>query len=98
MAAKGSLDGYDLSLKASASGKEIPDVAVDLVGKGDLEQIDLSKLSIDSLGGNVSGQVMANWAAPVNWQGDINLTNIQPGLQWPDAEGNISGTLLPRAL
>ncbi|MGR5096415.1 translocation/assembly module TamB domain-containing protein [Vibrio maritimus] len=94
LAAKGSLDGYDVSLKASASGKEIPDVAVDLVGKGDLEQIDLSKLSIDSLGGNVSGQVMANWAAPVNWQGDINLTNIQPGLQWPDAEGNISGHIV----
>ncbi|WP_418641779.1 translocation/assembly module TamB domain-containing protein [Vibrio chaetopteri] len=94
LGAKGSLEGYEVNLAASASGKEIPDLAVDLEGAGDLEHIDLSKLSIDTLGGNVAGQVMANWSAPVNWQGDINLTNIQPGLQWPEAEGDISGKLV----
>lgn len=67
---------------------------MDLVGSGDLEHIDLSQLSIDTLGGNASGQVMANWAAPVNWQGNINLTNIQPGLQWPEVEGDISGKIV----
>ena len=85
LGAKGSLEGYELNLMASASGKEIPGITVDLEGSGDLEHIDLSQLSIDTLGGNVAGQVMANWSAPVNWQGDINLTNIQPGLQWPEA-------------
>lgn len=36
---------------------------------------------------------MANWAAPINWQADLNLKNIQPGLQWKEAEGDISGSL-----
>ncbi|MGR5363819.1 translocation/assembly module TamB domain-containing protein [Vibrio mediterranei] len=94
MKAKGSLEGYDVTLNAQASGKDIPDVAVQLIGKGDLKQIDLSELSIDSLGGNISGQVMANWESPINWKGDINLTHIQPGLQWPEAEGDISGHIV----
>ncbi|MDF4794645.1 translocation/assembly module TamB, partial [Vibrio parahaemolyticus] len=38
-------------------------------------------------------KVMANWAAPINWQADLNLKNIQPGLQWKEAEGDISGSL-----
>lgn len=92
--AKGSLEGYDVALNAQASGKDIPDVAVQLIGKGDLKQIDLSELSIDSLGGNITGQVMANWESPINWKGDINLTHIQPGLQWPEAEGDISGHIV----
>ncbi|NWJ64324.1 translocation/assembly module TamB, partial [Vibrio parahaemolyticus] len=32
-------------------------------------------------------------AAPINWQADLNLKNIQPGLQWKEAEGDISGSL-----
>ncbi|MFC5076426.1 translocation/assembly module TamB domain-containing protein [Vibrio thalassae] len=91
LAAKGSLKGYNVDLKAQASGKAIPDVSVTLAGNGDLKHIDLSELSIDSLGGNISGQVMANWESPINWQGDIHLTHIQPGLQWHEAEGDISG-------
>ncbi|SEG59742.1 translocation/assembly module TamB domain-containing protein [Vibrio hangzhouensis] len=94
LSASGSLDGYDVSLKAQASGTPIPDVAVTLKGSGDLKHIALSELSVDTLGGNVAGQVMANWESPVNWQGDLQLTHIQPGLQWPEAEGDISGHIV----
>lgn len=93
LAAKGALDGYDVTLDTKASGKEIPDVDVTLNGKGTLEQIDLDSLIIKTLGGELSGKVMANWATPVNWQADLNLQHIQPGLQWPEAEGDISGSL-----
>ncbi|MEF1161777.1 translocation/assembly module TamB domain-containing protein, partial [Vibrio parahaemolyticus] len=50
-------------------------------------------LVVKTLGGELSGKVMANWAAPINWQADLNLKNIQPGLQWKEAEGDISGSL-----
>ncbi len=36
---------------------------------------------------------MANWQSLVNWRASLQLQNIQPGLQWPEAEGNISGKL-----
>ncbi|EOW4014054.1 translocation/assembly module TamB domain-containing protein [Vibrio parahaemolyticus] len=93
LAAKGSLDGYEVALETKASGKDIPAVDVALNGKGTLEQIDLESLVVKTLGGELSGKVMANWAAPINWQADLNLKNIQPGLQWKEAEGDISGSL-----
>ncbi|EPI4819968.1 MULTISPECIES: translocation/assembly module TamB domain-containing protein [Vibrio] len=93
LVAKGSLDGYEVALETKASGKDIPAVDVALNGKGTLEQIDLESLVVKTLGGELSGKVMANWAAPINWQADLNLKNIQPGLKWKEAEGDISGNL-----
>ncbi len=93
LAAKGSLNGYEVALETKASGKDIPAVDVALNGKGTLEQIDLESLVVKTLGGELSGKVMANWAEPINWQADLNLKNIQPGLQWKEAEGDISGNL-----
>ncbi len=93
LVAKGSLEGYDVQLETKASGKGIPAVDVTLKGKGTLEQIDLESLVVKTLGGEISGKVMANWAAPINWQADLSLQHIQPGLQWPEAEGDISGNL-----
>ena len=90
---KGSLEGYTVALETKASGKDIPAVDVVLNGKGTLEQIDLDSIVVKTLGGELAGKVMANWAAPINWQADLNLKNIQPGLQWPEAEGDISGSL-----
>ncbi|MCL9777081.1 autotransporter assembly complex protein TamB [Vibrio methylphosphonaticus] len=92
--AKGSLEGYEVALKTQASGTPIPDVDVELQGKGDLKQINLETLTVDSLGGSIQGAVMANWEAPVNWKADIMLSHIQPGLQWPEAEGDISGQIV----
>ena len=93
LVAKGSLGGYTVALDTKASGKDIPAVDVALNGKGTLEQIDLDSIVVKTLGGELAGKVMANWAAPINWQADLNLKNIQPGLQWPEAEGDISGSL-----
>ncbi len=93
LTAKGSLEGYKVALETKASGKDIPAVDVALNGKGTLEQIDLESLVVKTLGGELSGKVMANWAAPINWQADLNLQHIQPGLQWQEAEGDISGSL-----
>ena len=93
LVAQGSLDGYQVKLDAKADGKVIPSVALSLEGEGTLEQIDLNTLTLNTLGGELQGQVMANWAAPINWQANVQMNHIQPGLQWPEAEGGISGTL-----
>ncbi|MFV0576387.1 MAG: translocation/assembly module TamB domain-containing protein [Vibrio sp.] len=90
----GSLDGYDFDLLANAEGKDIPAVKLDAMGNGDLSQVDLKKLRVDTLGGNITGQAMANWSSPIHWKATLGLANIQPGLQWPQAEGNISGTFV----
>ncbi|USD32851.1 MULTISPECIES: autotransporter assembly complex protein TamB [Vibrio] len=90
---QGSLNGYSIELDSALKGKQLPDADLTLRGNGDLNQIDLQSLSIQTLGGEVSGTVMANWQAPINWAADISLVDIQPGLQWQQAEGKISGQL-----
>lgn len=91
--AKGSLAGYQLELDGNAKGQAIPEVDLTLMGKGDLSEIHLSALDIKTLGGAIKGSAMANWQAPINWSADLTLANIQPGLQWKEAEGNLSGAL-----
>lgn len=91
--AKGSLDGYQLSLVTDVKGKDVPDVGVSLQGEGDLSHVNLSKIDVDTLGGSVSGGIMADWSAPVNWAANLSLSHIQPGLQWSEAEGDISGVI-----
>lgn len=90
---QGSLDGYSLNLSAQLKGQQIPEVALSTEGKGDLSHIALSQIDIETLGGSISGDVMADWQAPINWAANLNLSHIQPGLHWPEAEGDISGVL-----
>lgn len=93
IAAKGSLDHYQLELQSSVAGRDLPDLALALQGEGSLTQVTLHQLQLDTLGGNIQGEVMADWAELVHWQAKLNLAHIQPGLQWPEAEGTINGQL-----
>lgn len=93
LAASGSLKQYQVALKTAIQGKELPNLDLAIKGEGDLEQIGLSQVSIHTLGGSVNGDVMANWTQPVNWAANLSFSDIQPGLQWPDAEGDLSGVM-----
>ena len=90
---KGSLKGYQLGLKTEVDGSAIPKLDLEVSGEGDLSQVELETISLKTLGGEVTGQVMANWQDPINWRATLGLDNIQPGLEWQQAEGNISGSL-----
>ncbi|MGL6316056.1 autotransporter assembly complex protein TamB [Vibrio sp. WXL103] len=91
---EGSLDGYQVDLTGSVVGAGIPDLDVELEGQGDLEQISLSQLKIGALGGHLQGQVASRWSQQVTWQADVTLDSVQPGLYWPQAEGNLSGRIV----
>lgn len=90
---KGSLKRYLLNLDTKVSGSEIPNLALTTKAQGSLSHIELSDFVLETLGGDVAGDAMVNWQAPINWSADVNLRDIQPGLQWPDAEGKLSGEL-----
>lgn len=90
---RGSLKGYDVKLTTDIKGKDLPDLDLKVEGKGTLEQINLNTMTLNTLGGSVNGDVMANWQQPINWAANLSLSHIQPGLQWPDVEGDISGVI-----
>ncbi|MGF1721555.1 translocation/assembly module TamB [Vibrio kyushuensis] len=93
LSSSGSLDGYKLALDAGIKGVSFPDIAIEMEGDGDLEQINVKQIQLETLGGTIDGEVFANWSDPINWQGKLYLNHIQPGLYWPEAEGNISGDI-----
>lgn len=93
LTAKGSLDGYSFTLKSQIDGKPMPAVGAELVGKGSLEDIELSRLAVDTLGGSISGNAKASWKDLVTWQGELAFSHIQPGLEWQDVPGDLSGKL-----
>ncbi len=90
---KGSLKQYQLGITGEVKGKDIPDASLDTQGSGNLSEIELTQIKLDTLGGHILGKVKANWDAPINWQATLDLNQIQPGLQWPEAEGTISGQI-----
>ncbi|MGR5267529.1 translocation/assembly module TamB domain-containing protein [Vibrio astriarenae] len=89
----GTLDSYQAKLSGNVKGNGIPDLDVSLDGKGTLSDIDLNHIRIDTLGGNIEGQVASQWEDLVTWRADVQMSTIQPGLHWPEAEGSISGQL-----
>lgn len=91
--AQGSLQGFHLNLQGVLSGKTIPELDLALKGQGDMGQIELTDFLLKTLGGEVEGSLRAGWQEQVSWGANLALSHIQPGLQWPQAEGDISGTL-----
>lgn len=91
--AKGNLNDFIFTLKSSIDGIPMPAAALSLNGKGDLNKVMLDTLKIDTLGGTITGNADASWKDAVTWQGQLDFSQIQPGLEWPEAEGDLSGGL-----
>ncbi|MEZ8141438.1 translocation/assembly module TamB domain-containing protein [Enterovibrio sp. FF113] len=89
--ARGSLKRYNATLKTSASGDVIPDMALSTKLSGDLSEITLSDFKLATLGGDIAGTANVGWADKVKWKTALDFNDIQPGLQWPEAEGKLSG-------
>lgn len=89
----GSLEGYNLTLSALLDGETIPELDVKLNGKGDLNGVSLQSIQLNTLGGEIEGWVKAHWKQPIRWETELTLTDIQPGSEWQQAEGRVSGSL-----
>ncbi|WP_153447890.1 autotransporter assembly complex protein TamB [Vibrio algicola] len=94
LSAKGSLEHYQFDVQADASGDDIPTTGLEVTGSGDLSHVKIQKITLDTLGGHVSGQLMVNWQQLLHWTATLGFTDIQPGQQWPQAEGKISGSVI----
>ncbi|WP_325890939.1 autotransporter assembly complex protein TamB [Grimontia sp. NTOU-MAR1] len=89
--ASGSLKKYSASVKTQASGEAIPDIDLSTKLKGDLGKVMLGDISLKTLGGGIDGWASVDWTKQVKWQTRLAFSDIQPGLQWPEAEGKLSG-------
>ncbi|UTV27463.1 autotransporter assembly complex protein TamB [Photobacterium atrarenae] len=91
--AAGDLNGFTFTVATAVDGAPMPAVKTALEGQGDLTQVTLKKLVVDTLGGTITGSAKASWKDQVRWQGALDFSHIQPGLEWPEAKGELSGKL-----
>ncbi|MGF1686401.1 translocation/assembly module TamB [Photobacterium japonica] len=90
---KGDLSAFRFDLKSQIDGQPMPAVGAALTGKGSLSHVELTQLALDTLGGKITGSARANWKDLVNWQGTLAFEHIQPGLEWKEVQGDLSGQL-----
>lgn len=91
--ASGNLDAIQFKVNGNAKGDVFPALSLNAQGKTDFGSVSLSQFTLNTLGGQISGSLGAGWKNQVTWQGDLTLKNVQPGKEWKQVPGIISGQL-----
>lgn len=90
---QGNLTHYETNLKGEISGTDIPKASIMASGNGNSERIDLDQLSLTMLGGEIRASLSINLDPELVLNTQLSFSNIQPGLYWPEAEGELDGKL-----
>jgi translocation and assembly module TamB len=88
---EGTLDQFSIKADAQLSGIDVPTLGVLVEGNGSVAGVDLSSITLKSLGGEVKGALQADWRSGLQVKSDLTLDNIQPQRQWPDVDGTLNG-------
>ncbi|EKE69244.1 translocation/assembly module TamB domain-containing protein [Gallaecimonas xiamenensis] len=96
LSAEGSLQDYRLQLDTAASGPSLPLTTLAMAGQGDLKSLELKTLTLKPPSGELAVSGRLSWQEGVDWQGQLALTDVDPGLWVDSLAGNVSGTLQSR--
>ncbi len=90
---KGNLDSYAITLATAIEGKDIPAVSLSSRVDGSMTEAKLSKLVINTLGGEIKGSAYVNWADLAYWKTDLAFSDIQLNRFKKDIQANLSGSI-----
>lgn len=89
---------YQFALQGALQGKDLPNVSLALQGHGNLDEVALQSLKVDTLGGLVTGNAVANWKNPLNWAARLNLKIFSPVCNGLKQKARSVVSLIPLAL
>jgi len=89
----GSLENYSFHLHGDASGEQFPDMLLSAQGQGDLQQLKLDSLTLETLEGKAQLRGSLGWQEQIAWQGHLELQNINPEELLAELSGQLSGQL-----
>lgn len=75
----GDLGNYKLNLETHYQVAELPSADLNLTAQGDLQQLGVSQLLINTLQGNLLLTGNLTWGKAITWLGDLNIANINLG-------------------
>ena len=97
----GKIEDYSLQMQANIVGPEKTDAQIQIEGRGGQAALDLSRVDIRTLEGELAGSVKLSWAPELNGAIVLSGQNLNPGVilkQWPGnlgislrAQGGIKG-------
>ena len=87
----GNIEDYKISLSTNISGETIPDSSVFIRGFANPEKVLLPEISINILGGTVTGKGGLQLGEKLTWVANLAMADINPGLQQADLPGNLNG-------
>ncbi|MGS2720864.1 autotransporter assembly complex protein TamB [Paraglaciecola aestuariivivens] len=98
---KGNLSDMQLSANSQVVGPSIPQTQLDLQAKlailKDVKELAIQQLNIASLNGQISSKGKLTLAEHIEWQGQSNISEIDPSVFWPALSANINGELVSSA-
>ena len=89
-AIEGTVDAYQLNLGGPLEIQGVPAMEVQARGHGDMQRIAVEALHIAALGGKLSANGDLAWSPEFTLGMDIEATDINPGLEWPEWPGQLA--------
>jgi translocation and assembly module TamB len=89
----GDPEDYRFELQGELTGVEIPPGRWSITGHGGLQQLVLTAIEGETLGGRLSADARVAWAPALMWQLKLDARGIDPGRSWPEWPGQLDLTL-----
>ncbi len=86
---KGSPDNYEIELTADVAGQQVPQSSIQLHGNGTMSSLNVKSLTAKLLDGAVNANGAVIWDPSISWNASLNMKSINPGMQWPDWQGDL---------
>jgi translocation and assembly module TamB len=85
----GALEDYNLQIGADLQGQDIPNTKLQLQGQGNLKQLNIQALNLDTLGGNLILLGEVAWQPQITWNLNADGKNLNPATKWADFAANL---------
>ncbi|HSH30006.1 MAG TPA: translocation/assembly module TamB domain-containing protein [Thiohalobacter sp.] len=90
---EGGIRDFALDARSALTGTRLPEMQLELHGRGDVAGLRLEQFKAELLAGIVEGAGRFGWSEGLDWGVDLDAREIDPGRQWPDWPGQLSATL-----
>jgi len=89
----GTINDYLINLEADYLVKDVPEGDIQLQAKGDLQQVDIQELIVNTLDGNAQLSGKLSWKDAIKWAGDLSINKIDIAQLETGYTGDISGKI-----
>ncbi len=92
----GKMTDYTLSFRTAVKGEQVPPATITLDAKGNEQQVNLDKLRVAALQGNIDLKAVLDWQQAISWRSELTLEGINTAKFAPDWPSKLDGLIKTR--